>query len=289
MYWYRCDGCNQPFPSKNRRYGKTTSCSLACKHKSQSKTLKGRKHTPEALGRMSKAQQKAWNNPEIARRRRKAAKTRKKPKQVQRSKKPKKVYEYTCAHCGKQYQTERKRDLDNKYCSRKCVGESQRKGKNVTCDNPNCSKEIWKRPANLSQDKHYCSPECSHSDPYQRKRRSDTSKGELNPNWGGGPGKVVGWETMAGLVRERDNHECQACGKEHETGYSFPVHHMQPEKEGGPDLPWNLVTLCPSCHYHADSQEGDFKIPKTPDGTPVRDEDEFKKQWEEYLGDEGKE
>ena len=92
VYWYRCDGCNQPFPSKNRRYGKTTSCSLACKHKSQSKTLKGRKHTPEALGRMSKAQQKAWNNPEIARRRRKAAKTRKKPKQVQRSKKPKKVY-----------------------------------------------------------------------------------------------------------------------------------------------------------------------------------------------------
>jgi len=288
VYWYKCDGCQQPFPSRTRRYGKTTSCSLACKNKAQSKLLKGRKHKPESIGRMSRAQQKAWNNPEIAKRRRDAAKTRKKPKQFQRKKKPKKTYEYKCAHCGKQFKTERKRELENKYCSRKCVGQSQRKGRYVKCDNPNCSKEIWKKPAHLDQEKHYCSPECHHSDPYQHKRRADTSFGELNPNWEGGPGKSVGWETMAGRIRDRDNHECKACGKEHVEGYSFPVHHIKPEKDGGPDEEWNLVTLCPSCHYHADAQDGDLKIPKTPDGVPIRNEDELKKRWEEFLNDKEK-
>ena len=232
---------------------------------------------------MKRAQQKAWKNRKTADNRRRAAKTRKKPKQANRKKTPKKVYEYQCAHCGKQFQTQRKRELDNKYCSRSCVGKSQRKGKYVNCDNPNCSNKVWRKPARLNQERYYCSTDCMHSDPCMKEIRSVTSMGELNPNWKGGVGRLVGWERMAESIRDRDGHVCQSCGKEHEEGErSFPVHHMRPESQGGPHEPWNLVTLCPSCHYGADAQEGDFKIPDDADGNPIRDLDDMREHWEEY-------
>jgi hypothetical protein len=113
--------------------------------------------------------------------------------------------------------------------------------------------------------------------------RSETSMGELNPNWKGGVGRSVGWERMAGQIRDRDEHTCQACGKEYEEGSAFPVHHIRPESMDGPDKPWNLVTLCPPCHYQSDAQGGDFRIPHTPDGIPIRDLDELKREWERHL------
>jgi 5-methylcytosine-specific restriction endonuclease McrA len=87
---------------------------------------------------------------------------------------------------------------------------------------------------------------------------------------------------MAGSMRGRDNHTCQACGKEHEEGSSFPVHHIRPERLGGPDEPWNLVTLCPPCHNRGDAQDGDYKIPQSPKGESIRDIDDMKERWEEF-------
>lgn len=289
VYWYRCDGCHQAFPSRQRKYGKSTSCSLACKHKVQSQRYRGHKHPPESIKRMEQAAKKTWKDPDIAKRRREAAKTRKKPKQVHRKKKPKKVHEYSCSHCGKKFQTQRERELENKYCSRNCVGKSQRKGGYVDCDNPNCSKKVWKKPSHLEQSRHYCSTDCVHSDPYMKEVRSETSMGELNPNWKGGVGRLIGWERMANSIRDRDNHTCQVCGEEHEEGHSFPVHHMRPERLDGPDEPWNLVTLCPPCHYRADAQDGDFKIPQKPDGATIRDLGDLKEHWEEYKKRKGEE
>jgi hypothetical protein len=87
---------------------------------------------------------------------------------------------------------------------------------------------------------------------------------------------------MANSIRERDENSCQACGKEYEKGYLFPVHHMRPVKDDGPDEPWNLVTLCPPCHYRTEAQPGEFKIPHTPSGQPIRKQDELQGYWNDY-------
>ena len=43
----------------------------------------------------------------------------------------------------------------------------------------------------------------------------------------------------------RDNYTCQYCGIK---GVQFEVHHMKQRKEGGTDIPSNLITLCKKCH-----------------------------------------
>lgn len=43
----------------------------------------------------------------------------------------------------------------------------------------------------------------------------------------------------------RDNYTCQYCGIK---DVPFEVHHMKQRKEGGTDIPSNLITLCKKCH-----------------------------------------
>jgi len=54
------------------------------------------------------------------------------------------------------------------------------------------------------------------------------------------------WKEVREEVLERDDHECQACGKESD----LQVHHIHPISAGGPRFdPNNLVTLC-NTHHH---------------------------------------
>ena len=53
------------------------------------------------------------------------------------------------------------------------------------------------------------------------------------------------WQETREKVLERDNHQCQACGKE----TKLHVHHITPISAGGPRFETNnLVTLCMSHH-----------------------------------------
>jgi len=53
------------------------------------------------------------------------------------------------------------------------------------------------------------------------------------------------WKETRADVLERDDHECQACGKEED----LHVHHIQPVSAGGPRFELNnLVTLCDTHH-----------------------------------------
>jgi len=51
------------------------------------------------------------------------------------------------------------------------------------------------------------------------------------------------------------NHECQICGHrivlQSGTGYA-EAHHIFPLGEGGPDVPENLICVCPNCHVELD-------------------------------------
>jgi hypothetical protein len=54
-------------------------------------------------------------------------------------------------------------------------------------------------------------------------------------------------------VLERDGHACRFCeigddAHRDEHGRGLHVHHIIPERDGGPDVPENLITVCGSCH-----------------------------------------
>lgn len=52
------------------------------------------------------------------------------------------------------------------------------------------------------------------------------------------------------LFFERANRHCEYCGEEVDQP---DVHHIKPRSEGGPNIPSNLIVLCPNCHRKADN------------------------------------
>jgi hypothetical protein len=51
-------------------------------------------------------------------------------------------------------------------------------------------------------------------------------------------------------IIRRDDHRCRVCGRRPEDALDLRlhVHHIQDYAKGGPTLPWNLITLCQTCH-----------------------------------------
>jgi hypothetical protein len=98
-------------------------------------------------------------------------------------------------------------------------------------------------------DQQYCSISCS-----SRQQHTDMGH-DVYPNS----------KTAKEQARERDNYECQCCGRD--VGYknddaaTAEIHHLIPQSAGGPDHKANLVTLCRECH---DDAHNAFKdLPET--------------------------
>lgn len=49
-------------------------------------------------------------------------------------------------------------------------------------------------------------------------------------------------------ILRRDRWTCQACGVRDPSGASLEVHHLVARARRGPNLGWNLATLCRACH-----------------------------------------
>jgi len=90
---------------------------------------------------------------------------------------------------------------------------------------------------------------------YGNKRcRSCARKGKRNPNFRGGLSNlpyILGFnEELKESIRERDNHQCQICGKLElelkDYHKKLSVHHIDYDKQNL--NPRNLISLCPSCH-----------------------------------------
>jgi len=88
-------------------------------------------------------------------------------------------------------------------------------------------------------------------------------------NWQGGIGKAPYPfkfnKTLKESIRERDNHQCQICGKlEVNCSRKLDVHHVDYDKENL--SPNNLISLCQSCHiptnYNRETYIEFFKIIK---------------------------
>lgn len=75
--------------------------------------------------------------------------------------------------------------------------------------------------------------------------------GPTNPGWKGGVGTLpYGPEftkKFKRMIRERDKHTCQKCGKtREENGRTLDVHHIDNDKFNND--PTNLAAVCQSCH-----------------------------------------
>lgn len=63
-------------------------------------------------------------------------------------------------------------------------------------------------------------------------------------------GESEGYDNIKAYVKWRDGYKCAVCGAEH---VPLQVHHKKQRKDGGTDVPANLITVCADCHkaYHA--------------------------------------
>ncbi len=86
--------------------------------------------------------------------------------------------------------------------------------------------------------------------------------GEKSSTWKGGV-NAEGYVTsefndkLKKHIRERDNHTCQECGREHiKTKKAFDVHHMDYDKMH--NTPSNLITLCNKCHTKTSLKDREY-------------------------------
>lgn len=57
------------------------------------------------------------------------------------------------------------------------------------------------------------------------------------------------WANLRAWIVDRDYHQCVVCA----APTTLHVHHVIARKDGGPDAPHNLITLCSRCHNRAEN------------------------------------
>ncbi|MDF1537673.1 MAG: HNH endonuclease [Candidatus Thorarchaeota archaeon] len=267
---YDCAGCGKEFEKDRHRPSQKKYCGDDCRNKAfgaLGTAKKGQPRSEQEKKNMSRRQQDAWQDPATRKRRTEGMKGVKKKPPIKPRKQPK-VYTYPCTGCGKRFKTKRKRTGKNKFHSTGCRNKwqgTQKKGKTATCANPDCDKKFYKKASR--KDRKYCGQKCAKSDPAYWKRVANTKNKKYGRNWEWAgwyekrPDRSA-WDPIANAARKRDSSQCQGCGKKHKKGEKrFPVHHILPRAKGGPDEPWNLITLCSSCHKKTDAKGGPVRYP----------------------------
>jgi len=131
-------------------------------------------------------------------------------------------------------------------------------GGKTTVDCTVCEETISRYPSNITGEGTLCSEDC------RQKWLSEEFTGEGHPNWkGGGNGAYgKGWTEVRRKALERDDNQCQMCGKSKaDIGRNPDVHHIVPVRVFAsadgyekPDAHYleNVVSLCIDCHRKAD-------------------------------------
>lgn len=202
--------------------------------------------------------------------------------------------EFNCDNCGdgvKRLEKHVER-VDGNYCSTQCSSESQEKKEEFTCNrcgkkfkecpslrrskNAYCSYNCWDGRARLekecdrcgesmtitesqisSKENTFCSVLCA--DKFKKVSEKESNATEFSRTPAG-----VAWSRT---VRERDEWECQDCGKEE----NLEAHHIKRRvncevNENGIDerlALWNGVTLCGFCHAMRHQDEQVFHLMKS--------------------------
>lgn len=164
-----------------------------------------------------------------------------------------------CTQCGKEYKTKRRNlKYSRKFCSLECLatfksenfsGKNSHSYKKIKRACGNCQKEIWIPPHRNKMKYVYCDKNCM-ANHYKARL-----KGNSNPHWKGGKLRYYGedWLNQRRLCRERDNYQCQRCGRtEKENLEELSIHHIVPfrsfEFPKEANQLSNLIGLCRECH-----------------------------------------
>lgn len=176
----------------------------------------------------------------------------------------------TCEICDSEFEYYPS-DKDGVYCP-ECVetedwrptqdisGENNPRwnGGKLTVECETCEEPIERYPSNITGEVSFCSIDC------RKSWLSNEFTGEGHPNWeGGGTGPYgPGWNEVRRKALERDDYECQVCGKtKAEIGRNPDVHHIVPVRvfAEAPDREMadahfldNVISLCIDCHRKAD-------------------------------------
>jgi len=156
-----------------------------------------------------------------------------------------------CDHCGKvvdilPYRQKRKSFM----CSLKCRNEHNRHGRYVECENPECTKIVYRGDWTFKINKHhFCSFKC----------RSAVVNGPNHHLWVGGLGSHIkrqGHEFthhQKRLILERDSYTCRGCGDDQAD--ALHIDHIQAICLGGTNNLENGQTLCEGCHNKKTTQD----------------------------------
>ena len=162
--------------------------------------------------------------------------------------------EKTCPECGDTFATKRSNHDRRKYCSYECVASARFDRVDLTCST--CGTDFEAFPSELvgRRNRQFCSHHCS----------TLVNRGQDHPNWRGGynlyhavRNQLRGpyWKV---LRSQNIGDECETCGSD-EPG--LHLHHIIPLLCGGTNDPFNLMTLCNSCHQTAEWFTADYVSP----------------------------
>lgn len=159
--------------------------------------------------------------------------------------------EKRCDNCGKAITVFPSSLAVHNFCDRKCRTAWRNRARvNATCII--CNEPITFSP---NKPKKTCSKRCTDQ------LQSIQQRGDLHWRWIGGKPVFYGkeWDRIAKEIRQRDNYQCQYCGKKHRKDQkAFDVHHIKPLRDFNGDYkqanqPHNLITLCMVCHRYVES------------------------------------
>jgi hypothetical protein len=162
--------------------------------------------------------------------------------------------------CNEEFQVRQNVADDRRFCSWECMGEwrstltgeenPKYQGGKTTLSCEQCSDEFKVWPAK-AEERRFCSDVC------MGEWYSEHQSGQDHPGWRGGKSIYDAvktllnnepWERISQNHRSK-NTVCQLCGADKR----LQVHHIIPVMSGGTNEPWNLMTLCVSCHGKAES------------------------------------
>lgn len=152
-----------------------------------------------------------------------------------------------CANCGQkkeEYPSQVER-VDKSFCSDKCRIEYKGKSSRVEVKCQRCSTKFDKLKCEVKRtETHFCTRDCRH-EYYSSEDFDHDSYGR-------------GFFQMKNKVRERDDYECQICGRdEDDIGRCPSVHHITPVewfiesneyRKRDSHYPENGILLCPKHH-----------------------------------------
>jgi len=142
-----------------------------------------------------------------------------------------------CKICGKEFYVKPSHQKlgYGKYCSIKCLTESQKKGHYVKCNE--CEIKTWKSPKDLIRSKsglYFCSKRC------QTLWRNSYYSGKNHANWKNGESTY-----RKALLKSEKERRCEKCGIEDIR--ILTAHHI--DKNRNNNKIGNLQWLCMNCHH----------------------------------------